>query len=101
VKKLAAFAFAAALGFGVVPQGASAAPVSSGALDLLMNSQALKNGVSGETIRDGLVEPARYYYRRRYYRHRYYRHRYYYRRHYYRRHNYRPRYRYYHRYRYY
>jgi hypothetical protein len=73
MKKLAAFAFAAALGFGVVPQGASAAPVASGALDLLMNSEALKDGARGETVKDGLVQPAYYYHRRRYYRHRYYR----------------------------
>jgi hypothetical protein len=93
MKKLAALAFAAALGFGVVPQGASAAPVSSGALDLLMNSEALRGGASGETVTDGLVEPARYYYRRRYYRP--YRYRYYrpYRYRYYR--PYRYRYRYY------
>ena len=91
MKKLAALGFAAALVFGVVPQGASAAPVSSGALDLLMNSEALKDGASGETVKDGLIQPAYYHYRRRYYRHRYY----------YRRHYYRPRYRYYHRYRYY
>jgi hypothetical protein len=41
-----------------------------------MNSEAL-NGVTGETATDGLVEPARYYYRRRYYRRPYYRYRYY------------------------
>jgi hypothetical protein len=77
MKKLAALTFAAALGFGLVPQGAGAAPVSSGALDLLMNSKAFNDGASGETVKDGLVEPARYYHRRRYYRRHYYRPRYY------------------------
>ena len=33
------------------------APVSSGALDLLMNSEALPGGLSGETVK-GLVQPA-------------------------------------------
>ena len=58
MKKIAALAFVAALGFSEVPQDASAAPVSSGALDLLMNSEALHGGRSGETINDGLVQPA-------------------------------------------
>jgi hypothetical protein len=58
MKKIAALAFVAALGFSVIPQDASAAPVSSGALDLLMNSEALHDGRSSETVKDGLVQPA-------------------------------------------
>jgi hypothetical protein len=58
MKKFVALAFLAALGFSVVLRGASAAPVSSGALDLLMNSEALHGGFGGETVNDGLVQPA-------------------------------------------
>jgi hypothetical protein len=71
MRKLTALALAVplALGLGVVTNAASAAPVSSGALNVLMTSEALKDGGSGETVKDGLIEPAYYYgYRRRYYR---------------------------------
>jgi hypothetical protein len=102
MKKLAALAFAMPLAFGlcVLANDASAAPASSGALGVIMNSEAL-NGVTGETATDGLVEQARYYYRRRYYRRPYYRYRYYRPYRYYRRSYYRPyNYRYYRGYRY-
>lgn len=58
MKKLAALAFVAGLGFGVVSQDASAAPVSSGALHLLMNSEALHGAFRGETVKDGFVQRA-------------------------------------------
>ena len=60
MKKIAALAFVGALGFSVVTQDASAAPVSSGALDLLMSSEALHGGGSGETVKDGLIQPAQH-----------------------------------------
>jgi len=96
MRKLAALSFAVPLAFAfcLVAHEASAAPASSGALGVLMTSEALNDGATGETVKDGLVQPAYYYYRRRYYRrhyyrHRYYRHRYYYHRRYYRPYNYR------------
>ena len=42
-----------------------------------MNNEALNAGVTGETVTDGLVQPAAYYYRSRYYRRPYYRYGYY------------------------
>ena len=71
MKKLTALALAMPLAFGLgaVANQASAAPVSSGALDVLTNSEALQAGANGETARD-FIEPAQYYYgyRRPYYR---------------------------------
>jgi hypothetical protein len=60
MRKIAALAFVGALGFSVVTQDSSAAPVSSGALDLLMSSEALHGGGSGETVKDGLIQPAQH-----------------------------------------
>src|SRR5262245_11646762 len=57
-----------ALGLGMAVQEAGAAPASSGALNVLMSGEALRADVTNEAIKDGLVQPAYYYYRRRYYR---------------------------------
>ena len=82
MKRLVALAFAVplALGLGFLANDANAAPASSGALNVLMSSEAVGGG---ETVKDGLVQPAYYYYRRRYYRpYRYGYYRPYYRRYY-------------------
>jgi hypothetical protein len=92
MRKLAALSFAVPLAFAfcLVAHEASAAPASSGAFGVLVTSEALNERATGETIKDGLVEPAYYRYRRRYY-YRPYRYRYYrpYYRRYYRPYNYR------------